>query len=114
MFSQKLIKELTGEANKDELLARLKKMTKKYSKDAAEVEFVAKQLIARLEKGEELSGDALRQAAILDALEKKSFFVNRLLEMGATFNKEDIKEIGVINHEAAVLLGRKMGMRARL
>lgn len=114
MFNHTVIKELAGGTIKEELLGRLNKMSKKYSKEALEVAFVTKQLIASLEKEEKLNGEAIRQAAILDALEKKTYFVNKLIEMGATFTKEDIKEISVINYEAAVLLERKMGMRAKL
>lgn len=113
MFTAAMFKDFTGEGLKEEMLKKLNKISRKYSK-AAEIDFVTKQLISIIEKNEKLDGNTVRQAALLDSLEKKSYFVNKLIKLGATFNREDIEEISIINPTAAVLLERLSGMRAKL
>ena len=116
MFSQTMFKKLTDDAAQEpvaELASQLRKALRTYG-GAPEGAFVIKSLLTAIKGTNPLNGDAIRQAAILDALAHRVHFVKKLIGLGAVYTRDDIEDIRPVNKEAAEMLERHLRMRAKL
>lgn len=115
MFTQNMFKKTADndDPHMSELSVHLYKSLDRFG-HIIETAFIVNALLDVAKGKKPLNGDALRQAAILDAIDRKVHFVKMLIELGAQYNNGDIEDIRPMNKEAAKLMEKNYKLRARL
>lgn len=115
MFTQNMFKNFSEDSDTrlTELTVHLYKSMDRFG-HIIETAFIVNALLDVAKGKKPLNGDAMRQAAILDAIDRKIHFVKMLIELGAQYNNGDIEDIRPMNKEAAKLMEKNFRMRAKL